>query len=415
MSLIPSQLASETPQFLRIAEASKAPKRGNSASDGPFFHHDDSEITRHLGSGGNVARVLQDELVAFDIDSQQLYDIIADRLPDSFEIESGGDGIGFHRYYRVPEFDKNQVEFRDSGTEIGGLRSGNAYCLIPPSRHDETGNQYSISKDTEIAYLPADIVENIISDIREKVSQHVGGAAAAAAPRVGSPIPEIPQNYPEKSATWNQSKRWLASNGLLDRFDKSSSEDWSGLEFAIAKCLAEGGFEESVISQALDRLHHSAKWHNRDNEYRTRTVRKAIVAACNDEFVSFDTGDMGASEASESRKTESGTGNTGPTGGDNMDYTSKDTLTTYNADSAEEAGDGDRVVRVELTNMKGRDENGETDVDFVTVQKGQLRDNGEFGVSPEFNGDNKSVGSADPDDLRLIAEGLEEMANRIEE
>jgi hypothetical protein len=98
-----------------------------------------------------------------------------------------------------------------------------------------------------------------------------------------------------------------------------------------------------------------------------------------------------------------------------FDYTSKESLTVYNADSPQEAEDGERVIRAEVTNMKGHDESGEVDTDFVTISKGTLRDNGEFGVSPEFPQDNKSVGAASPDDLRLIAEALEQLADQLDD
>ena len=99
-----------------------------------------------------------------------------------------------------------------------------------------------------------------------------------------------------------------------------------------------------------------------------------------------------------------------------MEYNTIENLTVYNADSVEEAEDGDRVIRVELTNMSGTGDDGEpVDTDFVTITKGTLRENGDFGVAPEFPGQSKSVGSADPDDLRLIASGLEEVADSIED
>jgi hypothetical protein len=126
---------------------------------------------------------------------------------------------------------------------------------------------------------------------------------------------------------------------------------------------------------------------------------------------------MGASEASESRKTESGDGTTGTTGGEStMNYNTKENLTVYNAGSVDEAEDGDRVVRVELTNMTGTGDDGEpVDTDFVTITKGTLRENGDFGVAPEFPGQSKSVGAADPEDLELIAEGLQEIAEQLEQ
>jgi len=407
-SLVPLQLASEEATFIKIASYSKAPEKGNSASEGPFYHHDDSEVVRHLGKEGNLARVLRDDLVAFDIDSSELKEIVEDRLPQSFEIESGGDGIGFHRYYRSPEFEGNQVEFKDGEREIGGLRSGNSYCLVPPSKHDETGNEYEVSKDVEVAYLPADTIENVISDIQDETSQHSPAAAAAAAGCVGSSgIPEIPSEYPEKPAKWKTLKKWLSGNGLLEELDRTSCNDWSGREFKIAKCLAEGGFSEEAIYQALYRLHHSAKWHSRGDDYRKRTVRKAIVAACNDEFVDFSNDDMGASKASESRKTEFGSEGTELEGGENMpEFTDK--LSVPVLEASEEGDSFKNLVIVE-----GQD--GSDTFEYLALKKGRVQEatttDGES-VIVENVTDSVSLGS--PDYIDDLIEGLQDMKDEID-
>jgi hypothetical protein len=56
------------------------------------------------------------------------------------------------------------------------------------------------------------------------------------------------------------------------------------------------------------------------------------------------------------------------------------------------------------------------DTEFVSVNKGTAVDNGDFGVAPEFNQQNsKSIGAANAEDLRLIAEGIEKMADKIED
>lgn len=405
--LVPSQLASEKPTFLRIAEYSKAPEKGNSASEGPLYHKDESEIIRHLGKGGNIARVLRDSLIALDIDSDELKEIVEDRLPDSFEIESGGEGTGFHRYYRCPEFEGNQIEFKDGDREIGGLRSGNSYCLIPPSKHDETREEYSVSRDIEIASLPADMVENLVSDIRERTSQHRPAAAAAG---VGgdSEIPEIPSEYPEKPASWQTTKKWLSENGFLEKLNETSSSDWSGLEFLIAKCLAEGGFSEEAIKTVLYRLHHSAKWHNRGDDYRKRTVRKAIVAACDDDFVNFGNDDMGTIEVSESRKTESGDGNRTTIGGENMpEFTDK--LSVPVLESSEEGDSFKNLVIVE-----GQD--GSDTFEYLSLKKGRVEEatttDGDT-VIVENVTDSVSLGS--PEYIDSLIEGLENMKEEIED
>jgi len=363
-----------------------------------------------LGSGGNLARVLRDDLVAFDIDSDQLKEIVEDRLPDSFEIESGGKGTGFHRYYRSPEFEGNQIEFKDSGTEIGGLRSGNSYCLVPPSKHDETGSEYSVSEDREIAYLPADTIEKFVSEVRERTSQHQPAAAAAAAAGVGgSSIPEIPPEYPEKPANWKTTKKWLSANGLIDELNYSTCNDWSGREYKIAKCLAEGGFSEKAIFDVLYRLHHSAKWHNRDDEYRKRTVRKAILAAVEDEYVSFSTnGDMDSDE-SESRKTEeSGEGRILQGGEQNMpEFNDKLAVSVLEGDE-----EGDSFKKAVL--VEGND-NGDT-FEYVSLKKGRVEEaqttDGDT-VVVENVSDSVSLGS--PEYLDDLISGLQELNEQINE
>lgn len=412
----PPYLDDGEPVFIKLASHSKAPQKGNSASEGPFYRSTDPELRDHIKNGGNVGRVLRDDMIAFDVDHQELLEELED-WPETLVIESGGDGVGYHVYYRCPGWNENQRELRSGSVNIGGVRSGNSYCLVPPSVHDETGNRYTVETDRN----PAEVSSSRISELLDEYGKaaNTGGGGGGGGGVGGSPVPSIPNEYPNRSADWERLAGWLSSNGLLSHLDKTASKDWSGVEFAVAKCLAEGGFSEDGISDALDRLTHKSKWHSRGSDYQKRTVRKAIVAACNDEFVDFsDTGDMDG-DTSESRKTESSDGSTGHQGGDNMssndfDYTSKESLTVYNADSPDKAEDGERVIRAEVTNMKGHDENGEVDTDFVTISKGTLRDNGEFGVSPEFPQDNKSVGSADPDDLRLIAEALEQLADELE-
>jgi hypothetical protein len=65
--------------------------------------------------------------------------------------------------------------------------------------------------------------------------------------------------------------------------------------------------------------------------------------------------------------------------------------------------------------MEGVGDDGEqVDTEFVSISKGKFQDDGEFGVSPNYPGDSKSIGNANPEDLRLIAEGLEELAEELE-
>jgi hypothetical protein len=191
--------------------------------------------------------------------------------------------------------------------------------------------------------------------------------------------------------------------------------DWSGLEFKIAKCLAEGGFSESVISDALDRLSHESKWHRRSgqqDDYQDRTVRNAIVAACNDDYVDFSNpGDMDAL-ASESRKTESGGKDTGLRGGDNMtDFNEKESVLAKESD-------GEGATAVKAVKIEGYDPSDDSEFEFVSIRKGSLRERetaaGDTALIVDIDDTNgKSVGS--PGDLDTVIEALEQLKEELDE
>ncbi|MDR9412607.1 MAG: hypothetical protein RI531_08340, partial [Haloferacaceae archaeon] len=69
----------------------------------------------------------------------------------------------------------------------------------------------------------------------------------------------------------------------------------------------------------------------------------------------------------------------------------------------------------EVTHMTGEDDDGEPlDVEFVSMSKGTFRDNGDFGVQPQFSSNSKQLGIADIDDLEMIQEGLGELIEELE-
>jgi hypothetical protein len=401
----PPYLDDGKPVFIKLASRSKAPQKGNSASEGPFYRSTDPELRDHIKNGGNVGRVLRDDMIAFDVDHQELLEELED-WPETLVIESGGDGVGYHVYYRCPGWNENQRELRSGSVNIGGIRSGNSYCLVPPSVHDETGNRYTVETDRNPAEVSSSRISQLLDEYGKAANTGGGGGGGGVG---GSPVPSIPSEYPNRSADWERLAGWLSSNGLLSHLDKTASKDWSGVEFAVAKCLAEGGFSEDGISDALDRLTHKSKWHSRGSDYQKRTVRKAIVAACDDEFVDFsNTGDMGA-EASESRKTESGDGSTGHQGGENMtEFTEKETVHVKEGDS-----DGDRAIQA--VRVEGRD--GDDEFEFVSVRKGQVRSveltDGSEGMMVDVDETNgNSIGGTA--DLDLVIEALTELREELD-
>jgi hypothetical protein len=361
-----------------------------------------------MGKGGNVGKVLRGDLIAFDIDSPELLEIVKNELGSSFGIESGGNGFGVHRYYNCSEWEGNHNQITVEGTDYGSLRNGSSYCLVPPSVHDESGREYQIENDIPVTSVSAQEVSSLLESVGKETANT--GRRPAAGSVGSSELPEIPSEYPQRDSEWRTMQSWLEANHLLGELDRTADTDWSGTEFKIAKCLAEAGFSEKSISSVLDRLSHNSKWHSRGESYRTRTVRKAILSACNDEYVDFsNTVDMGASKASERRKTESGSEGTGSEGGENNmpEFTEKESIQVKEGSS-----DGDRAV--EAVRVEGQD--GSDTFEFVSIRKGRVQTveltNGEEGQMIDVDETNgKSVGGTA--DLDLVIEALQELQEEI--
>jgi hypothetical protein len=408
--MIPPYLDGGEPVFIKIANESKAPKKGNSAKEGPFYRITDEEIQRHVNRGGNVGRVLRDQYVALDVDHELLLDEL-DSWPDTLVIESGGDDLGYHYYYRVPTWNHNQKELTDNGRNIGSIRSGNSYCLVPPSIHDESGNRYTVSNPRKVAEIPVSRLSNLIEKYGSTAANTGGGTGGGGSSSgVGGSNAPIPSEYPNRTAEWLTVRKWLSSNGFLSDLNKTASADWSGLEFKLAKCLAEGGFSESTISGALDRLSHNSKWHRKGSNYQDLTVQKAIESAVNDPYVEFSsTGDMDR-DRSESRKTEeSGKGRT-LLGGeiDMVDFNEKESVLAKESNA--EGSTAVKAVKVE-----GQD--GSDNFEFVSLRKGNLREretaDGDKALIVDIDDTSgNSVGS--PDDLETVIEALQQLKEELE-
>jgi hypothetical protein len=48
------------------------------------------------------------------------------------------------------------------------------------------------------------------------------------------------------------------------------------------------------------------------------------------------------------------------------------------------------------------------------MSKGTFRDNGDFGVQPQFSSNSKQLGLADTEDLEIIQKGLGELIEELE-
>lgn len=401
--MIPPYLSSQEPTFFKIASRSKSPKKGNSHKNPEDRHFRESkELQEHIRSAGNVGRILCDDLIAIDVDSHRVRDHL-ESWPDTLVIESGGDDFGYHFYFRCSDWEFNQKELTEDSQNFGSIRSGNSYCLVPPSLHDETGNRYLVSNPCD----PAEIDKSRLSDLLGEFSNTAStarGSRRGAGEREGTQE-SLPEEYPNRPVEWPTLKKWLSANGFLKKLRRSSG-DRSSREFLLAKCLAEGGFSVDSISRALDRLPQDSKWHEGGNkmsvsEYQELTVQKAVEAACDDPYVEFDDspdepgmrGVPGEGKAPEESMTDF-----------------KETEEALAKESSAEGATAVKAVKVE-----GNDD-GDT-FEFVSVRRGSLRErqtaDGDTALIVDIDDtDGSTVGS--PDDLDTIIEALESLSEKIE-
>jgi len=409
MTKVPSQLRDDE-YLLKIhgieADCNHPGKQPvGSATKGPFYRGDDPELRRWIENGGNVGKALLGPIVVFDVDTDQFGQLLDDYLPPTFTVRSGSGGE--HRYYHAPGWTENR-QINADGSDLGSIRSDSWQVVIPPSVHPETGERYRVKADQEIRSVG---IGEITAVIEAADSQHSGGRRPAGAGCAGgspSGLSSIPDEYPERPGEWKTLRSWLSSNDLLEELNRSSG-DRSAREFKLAKCLAEGGFSEVVISDALDRLPHDSKWHERGGSYQDRTVRNAIIAACEDEYVTFSqSGDMDL-DGSESRKTEeSGEGRTLQGGDTDMpEFTDKLSVPVL-----EGSEDGDSFKNIVL--VEGND-GGET-FEYLSLKKGRVQEanttDGEV-VLVENVQDSVSLGS--PDYIDDLIDGLESMREELDD
>ena len=411
MVSIPEQLSEES-HFIRLYPEEKKPV--GSTTKGPFFEYSSTELNDWINDGGNVGLSLNNDLVVFDIDSSQLRDILNDYLPHSFTTVTGSGG--YHRFFRCTGWTELR-QFKNGDTDLGSLRSNSWQVVIPPSVHPN-GNRYQLNSAVPIADISVDDINQVIEKIpNQNVSSNTGGGGGGGG-GVGTDIPDIPERYPDNDVPKEKAQSYLKQAGFLSDLKRTRScKDWSGFEFKIAKCLSDRGCSEKSIKSVLNGLHHNSKWHNRESQYRTRTVRKAIQQTIDDiddsdtnEFVDFSTGDMEPSEGSESRKTDSGSQDSRNTGGENTMPTFTDRESVQVKAGANE---GDRAI--EAKRVEGED--GSDEFEFISIRKGRVQEveltSGESGLAVNIDqSSSKSVGGTQ--DLDLIIEALEELQDEIQ-
>jgi hypothetical protein len=397
--LIPEQL--QEYELIRVCRPDCESHRNcNSEGKRPVTSVEDREkahgIKKWLLEGGNygVPAHSGNDLVIFDVDSVGFERVVTEELPkDTFTVRSGGEGFGKHLYYRCREFKRN-ADYKDPE---GSVRSNNYHAVGPNSDH-VSGGRYEVMKDRPIREVSLTDLQTVLNRLDEKDDrENVKTAAARAAPSFYTNKDKEVLSFVRRD-----DRREELRNVLLSPNPSHGERVWL-VGFLHGAC----GLSENEI---MDLLIGNSPWAT-DKDI----TRKHVEGVCSQTQRGTHYSNYSSDDAS-FKEGEGAEGNH-PSGGKSMsfEYDQIKSFHVYDGDGQEDVEDGDRVVKVELTSMEGVGDDGEqVDTEFVSISKGKFQDDGEFGVSPNYPGDSKSIGNANPEDLRLIAEGLEELAEELE-
>jgi hypothetical protein len=361
----------------------------------------------------------------FDVDSDGFRQILKANLPPTFVVESGGAGVGEHWYYRCSEPVDNN---RWSDPE-GSLRAKNYHAVGPGCTHAKTGDSYEIVENREFTTVGAAAVEHLV----EKLDRE---AARRRRPGGGGPPPASrPTNDSDSHRSQNTKK-------AADLDVEPSVETLQALEFInsdkrrqdVAKVIDHEQPSRRVRAWAAGFLHSAcglrqnqierllkerADWATDKQEIKRQVcnmLKEVVRNQRANESVDLDRylgpDDMTAS-AVESRKTEE-SGSSRTLRGGVLE------MVNDNVNNHVTEKNGSVVVRSGVVHVNPKTSDNEWD--YMGLLFGEFEEEEEdLGkiVNWEYdqynNKDFKNLGNRSPEELRLAAEALEELADNIED
>lgn len=379
------------------------------------------EIQQWIRQGGNYGVVARPDnrLIVLDSDSDEFARLVRKMLPDTFTVKTGSGN--YHFYYRS-DYSGNQ-SFGQGSSELGSIRTDNYQAVGPNSVHPDTGREYTVYQDNPVSPVPESQIRDFIEQINSTDFVGEDGAAAAAAGGGGGGGGSSPSVKTADQLSISPTERTLNSLGFIQLQSKRKSiakvldhhhpprhiRVWA-CGFLYSAC----GLTQNQIERILREL---AGWATDHGRIRTE-VRSLVRTSCNNskasELVDLDyylnNADMDG-DTSERRKTEeSGKGRTLQGGDLNMvDDDVKDHVTVTN--------DSSRVVRSGIVEV----ENDGNEWEYAGILFGSMEEEEELGtvVNWEYNQyDSKNyndIGDRSPEELRMAAEALEDLADEIED
>jgi len=371
----------------------------------PVTTVEDSEpletITNWIDNGGNVGVVARsnNDLVIIDSDSKEFSEIIFNYLPETFTVESGGSNFGEHIYYKS-DYNKN----KGWNDPEGSIRSTNWMCVCPPSSH-ESGGVYTTTNNTEIAAVSESDLKSVVKKIESSSTRNVkrgGGGGSSGSP----PAPSSHRNADLDFIKRDDIRADITE--ILHTQSEHNRRVWM-----VGWLHGAAGLAQSEIT---DIIMDNARWSNLDREIVERQVESVIDSSYSGRGTHYSewgyTADMDGN-TSERRKTESeGSQPSDKEEVNNMEGNEDNVRNkvTVKRDDGQFARGG--IVQVE---------NNGDEWEYAGVVFGQVEgEDDELGQVVEFetnqygDRDYRNIGDRSPEELRLAAEALEELADEIE-
>jgi len=157
---IPPQLIDADFRFIKLRKYGKVPIEKQWTTENNYDGYD-LEIQKHIQSGNNYGVIGDEHHVIVDTDTEELRQLLEQKLPETFTVESPG-SHGWHCYFlcnmtrpiRLRSIDKVNVgDIQGIGKQVVG-----ASCIHP------NGGEYKIVKDVQVARITENQLQEVFAE-----------------------------------------------------------------------------------------------------------------------------------------------------------------------------------------------------------------------------------------------------------
>lgn len=162
---IPLQLQKKCFGFVKLKPRTKIPFEQDWQNKPYSF----SEIQSWINQGGNYGvQGGYGDLIIIDADTEEISTIVKEKLPVTFTVKTGK---GDHSYYRNKDIQKKIVLKKETG-HYGEIIANGSQVVGPGSIHPDTGMEYQVIKDLEIAEVSRELIfSEFVEYIQHEIPQ----------------------------------------------------------------------------------------------------------------------------------------------------------------------------------------------------------------------------------------------------